>query len=56
MAPGASFDVRAGNTGSVISYHCTLHSRMKGKIVVDPPHKRFDNSMNDARVLRQCVS
>jgi plastocyanin len=36
MNPGASFKVTAGKAGSVISYHCTLHSRVKGKIIVDP--------------------
>jgi plastocyanin len=36
MNPGASFSVKAGAAGTTISYHCTLHSRMKGKIVVDP--------------------
>jgi plastocyanin len=35
MNPGASFAVIAGAAGTAISYHCTLHSRMKGKIVVD---------------------
>ena len=35
MSPGASFAVKAGAPGSIISYHCVLHSRMKGKIVVD---------------------
>jgi plastocyanin len=35
MNPGASFAVTVGASGSTISYHCTLHSRMKGKIVVD---------------------
>jgi plastocyanin len=37
MNPGASFSVKAGEPGTTISYHCTLHSRMKGKIVVDQP-------------------
>jgi len=37
MNPGASFTVKAGAAGSVISYHCTLHSRMKGSIIVDDP-------------------
>jgi plastocyanin len=37
MAPGASFTVKAGSSGTVISYHCTLHSRMRGTIVVDDP-------------------
>lgn len=35
MNPGASFTVKAGAAGSVIAYHCTIHSRMKGSIVVD---------------------
>jgi plastocyanin len=37
MNPGASFTVKAGVAGSVISYHCTIHSRMKGSIIVDDP-------------------
>jgi len=37
MNPGASFTVKASAAGSVISYHCTLHSRMKGSIIVDDP-------------------
>jgi len=39
MKPGASFSVIASAAGSTISYHCTLHSRMKGKIVVDGPQQ-----------------
>jgi plastocyanin len=39
MKPVASFSVTAGATGTTISYHCTLHSRMKGKIVVDAPQQ-----------------
>jgi plastocyanin len=35
MAPGSSFTVKAGNPGSVISYHCTIHTRIKGQVVVD---------------------
>jgi hypothetical protein len=37
MTPGASFTVQAGKPGTVISYHCVLHGRVRGKIVVDPP-------------------
>jgi plastocyanin len=37
MNPGASFTVKAGAAGSVISYHCTIHPRVKGSIVVDDP-------------------
>jgi plastocyanin len=39
MRPGASFSVTAGEPGTVISYHCKLHSRMKGAIVVDSPQQ-----------------
>jgi plastocyanin len=39
MKPGGSFSVTAGAAGTTISYHCTLHSRMKGKIVVDGPQQ-----------------
>jgi plastocyanin len=39
MNPGGSFNVTAGAAGTTISYHCTLHSRMKGKIVVDSPQQ-----------------
>ena len=37
MVPGSSFTVKAGETGTVISYHCALHSRVKGQIVTDLP-------------------
>src|SRR5215813_10303390 len=37
MNPGASFTVKAGAAGSTISYHCVLHTRVKGSIVVDDP-------------------
>jgi plastocyanin len=37
MNPGGSFTVTAGKPGAVVSYHCTLHSRVKGKIIVDQP-------------------
>ncbi len=35
MVPGSSFTVKAGTPGSVVSYHCTIHTRVKGQIVVD---------------------
>jgi len=40
MVPGSSFTVKAGDTGTVISYHCVLHSRVKGLIVADLPAVR----------------
>jgi len=39
LLPGASFAVTAGAAGSVTSYHCTLHSRMKGQVVADQPQQ-----------------
>ncbi len=40
MTPGSSFTVKAGDAGTVISYHCTLHSRVKGQVVSDLPLER----------------
>jgi plastocyanin len=40
MGPGSSFTVKAGETGTVISYHCVLHSRVRGQVVVDLPAER----------------
>ena len=37
MVPGSTFAVQAGDPGTTISFHCLLHSRMKGQIVVDGP-------------------
>src|SRR5881397_1877009 len=38
MNPGSSFTVKAGQTaGAVISYHCVIHSRVKGQVVADLP-------------------
>src|SRR2546425_4132893 len=37
MNPGASFTIKAGKPGTAVSYHCVLHSRVKGKLVVDNP-------------------
>jgi hypothetical protein len=39
LQPGGSFTVTAGAAGTTISYHCTIHSRMKGKIVADSPQQ-----------------
>jgi plastocyanin len=39
LIPGSSFTVKAGDPGTVVSYHCTLHSRVKGKVVVDAPQQ-----------------
>lgn len=40
IAPGSSFTVKAGNTGTVIAYHCVLHSRVKGQVIADLPAER----------------
>jgi hypothetical protein len=40
MAPGSSFTVNAGAPGTTIAYHCILHSRVKGQVVVDLPPAR----------------
>jgi hypothetical protein len=40
MGPGSSFTVTAGDAGTAISYHCVLHSRVKGQVVVDLPAVR----------------
>jgi plastocyanin len=42
MVPGSSFTLKAGAPGTTISYHCVLHSRVKGQVVVDltPVHRR----------------
>jgi plastocyanin len=39
MNPGGSFALKAGQPGTTISYHCTLHSRVKGKLIVDAPQQ-----------------
>jgi len=43
MVPGSSFTVKAGASGTTISYHCVLHSRVKGQVVVDlsPDRRRL---------------
>jgi plastocyanin len=40
MVPGSSFTVKAGKRGTVISFHCVLHSRVKGQVVVDRAARR----------------
>lgn len=37
LTRGGSYTLKAGDAGTVISFHCSLHSRMRGKIVVDAP-------------------
>lgn len=40
MVPGSSFTVKAGTSGSAISYHCVLHTRVKGQVIADLPAER----------------
>jgi hypothetical protein len=40
MTPGSSFTVKAGETGTVIPYHCVIHTRVKGQVVADLPPVR----------------
>ena len=40
MTPGSSFTVKAGATGTAISYHCVIHTRVKGQVVADLPPVR----------------
>ena len=37
MNPGSSFTVKAGQAGTTVSYHCVLHTRVKGQVVADLP-------------------
>jgi hypothetical protein len=40
MVPGSSFTIKAGEAGTAISYHCVIHSRVKGEVVADLPPDR----------------
>ena len=40
MAPGRSFTVKAGTTGTAISYHCVIHPRVRGQVIADLPAER----------------
>jgi len=35
MTPGSSFSVNAGELGTITSFHCVLHSRVKGQVIAD---------------------
>src|SRR5262245_15882166 len=35
MTPGSSFSVNAGDLGKVTSFHCTIHTRIKGQVIAD---------------------
>jgi Cytochrome P460 len=40
MGPGSSFTLKAGASGTAISFHCVLHSRVKGQVIADLPAQR----------------
>jgi plastocyanin len=50
MAPGSSFTVKAGTPGSIVSYHCTIHTRVKGQIVVDGAPRGRQPAPLDTRI------
>jgi hypothetical protein len=35
MTPGSSFSVNAGDLGKVTSFHCVIHTRVKGQVIAD---------------------
>lgn len=41
MVPGSSFVIKAGAPGTSVSYHCVIHPRVRGQVVVDltPMHR-----------------
>jgi plastocyanin len=49
MVPGSSFTLTAGDPGTVISYHCIIHPRVTGKVVVDP---RFPSTPRTPELIR----
>jgi plastocyanin len=51
MVPGSTFTVKAGNPGTVISYHCTIHSRVKGQVVVDGAPRGRMPTLQDVRPI-----
>ncbi len=51
MTPGSSFTVNAGPLGKVTSFHCTLHSRVKGAVVADVPPDHRTLPIQPDRVL-----
>jgi hypothetical protein len=40
MVPGSSFTVKAGEAGTAIAYHCTIHTRVRGQVIADLPPDR----------------
>ena len=41
MVPGSSFSIKTGEPGTTIAYHCVIHPRVTGRVVVDltPMHR-----------------
>jgi hypothetical protein len=51
MTPGSSFTVNAGELGRVTSFHCVLHSRVKGQVIADQATDRRTLPIAPQRVL-----
>jgi hypothetical protein len=51
MTPGSSFAVKAGDIGKVTSFHCVIHSRMKGEVIADLATDRRTLPVTPQRVL-----
>jgi hypothetical protein len=53
MVPGSSFTLKAGTAGTTIAYHCVLHSRVRGQVVVDqtPVHRTLPLSAAPGPIL-----
>ncbi len=51
MAPGANFTLNAGSLGKVTSFHCVIHSRMKGQVIADQATDHRTLPIQPQRVL-----
>ena len=52
MTPGSSFTVKAGDLGKATSFHCAIHSRMKGEVIADLATDHRTLPITPERVLR----
>ncbi|SRR5258708_6757629 len=52
MPPGSSFTVKAGDRpGTVTSFHCVIHTRVKGQVVADRPPDTRTLPVQPLRIL-----
>jgi plastocyanin len=51
MTPGSSFSISAGALGKVTSFHCVLHSRVKGQVITDQGTVRRTVPIDQQRIL-----